>query len=223
MSVQFTASQEPIGWQTGCPFDDQVFPTFARARQAAAAHPVGGCAAGKAFFFVTSFMAEREAYAAEDEVHEHTGLWAPECVWAHAMWTQPVYAEESPRVPFGMLNQAEALRCLGLTTGVDALDDLDDLDASPVGLGELLAASCPQDVAWCGRIAAEDLLGRVMLASALLPAGTPQAAATAVTGGDSPTVVIYGGRDADYMAERLNQLAELAYWAAERSLDIVWS
>ena len=68
----------------------------------------------------------------------------------------------------------------------------------------------------CGSADGSDLLGRVLMAQALVPtdAGVP-----AVREGN----IIDCGRHEGYMDERFEQLSDIATWAAAHNAEVVWS
>lgn len=68
----------------------------------------------------------------------------------------------------------------------------------------------------CGSAAGTDLLGRVLMAQALVPsdAGMP-----AMQTGN----IIDCGRHEGYMDERFEQLSDIATWAAAHNAEVVWS
>ena len=73
---------------------------------------------------------------------------------------------------------------------------------------------------WCGSLGAEDFLGRVLMALAVLPvdAGVP---AHEVPGPGAR--VVECGRSEGYAQERLGQLRELADWAVAHQAEISFS
>lgn len=77
----------------------------------------------------------------------------------------------------------------------------------------------PWDGDWA-EAPAEDILGRVLLAQALLPAATDD-------GHGQPTVVernwIDCGRRPGYLADKLAELHQIATWAHERRAAVMWS
>lgn len=76
-----------------------------------------------------------------------------------------------------------------------------------------------EDLGWCGSLAAEDFLGRVLVALAVLPvdAGMPRHELPREPG----TVRwIECGRPEGYAQDRLGQLRELADWAIAHGAEI---
>ena len=87
------------------------------------------------------------------------------------------------------------------------------------------------ELGWCGSMAAEDFLGRVLVALAISPAdeGMPS---YRMAPGDSAGVFgtvreggptfIQGARHPGYLQERLAQLHELAVWAVENKAEVMF-
>lgn len=70
---------------------------------------------------------------------------------------------------------------------------------------------------WCGSLAADDFLGRVLLALAIQPSDEGIPAHELPTGG---VRWIECGRRPGYIQERLGQLHELAAWAVEHGAEV---
>lgn len=81
---------------------------------------------------------------------------------------------------------------------------------------------------WCGNMAADDFLGRVLVAMAVAPADPGMPSYELLPGdADRPmwagdATVIQGARPAGYLQERLTQLHALALWAVENDKIITW-
>ncbi|MDG4792066.1 hypothetical protein O7626_40330 [Micromonospora sp. WMMD1102] len=73
----------------------------------------------------------------------------------------------------------------------------------------------------CGELAAEDFLGRVLLAQALSDVATDDT--RGLPARIEGTNWIDCGRRPGYLAERLTQLHEIASWARERNAVVMWS
>lgn len=88
------------------------------------------------------------------------------------------------------------------------------------------------DPDWCGDMAAEDFLGRVLMALAISPADEGMPSHTLQPGDDAgvlfgtvreggPTIIA-GARRPGYLQERLAELHELALWAVANDAVVMW-
>ena len=105
---------------------------------------------------------------------------------------EPVETDPAPLVNVSNSNAATILRALGVQVG--------DL---------------------CGSMPADDLMGRLLVASALSPAdtGVPRR----VSGGDGRATLVDFGCDAGYLQDRFEQLCAVARFAADRGVDVMWA
>lgn len=88
------------------------------------------------------------------------------------------------------------------------------------------------DPDWCGDMAAEDFLGRVLMALAISPAdegmpshvlqpGDDAGALLGTVREDGPTIIA-GARRPGYLQERLTELHDLALWAVANEAVVMW-
>ncbi|QBI56821.1 hypothetical protein [Streptomonospora litoralis] len=117
--------------------------------------------------------------------------------------------EDGPDLAVSNANAATLLRLLGLRPEQHA-DAPDAVGPLGIVLHDELAGIAP----------AEDILGRVLTATALLDVATDDANGRPMVRDGN---VIDCGRRPGYLAERLQQLAEVAAWARDHGAAVVWA
>jgi hypothetical protein len=103
-----------------------------------------------------------------------------------------------------------------------ALYPFDEVNLANGNAGEVLSLlGYDGEDLYIGTADAEDLLGRLLLAEALLAESAARPYREQRQSGQ-PTMVDLG-RPAGYVNQRISQLADLASWAAANRREIVWS
>ena len=109
-----------------------------------------------------------------------------------------------------------------LTVGPEADEiNVSSFNARPIleALG-YIADGDNSDDGMVGSATAEEFMGRVLLALAVLPVSAERLSET--TGGNGTVTVHYGGRPEGYVQDRLAQLHGLAQFAREHSRMVYW-
>ena len=94
------------------------------------------------------------------------------------------------------------------------------LGVSNANAAELLPLLGLRNNEWYGRLPADDFLGRVLLAQALVAPDAPRATKTHAT--PAHATVIDPGRSNDYTKRKLEALERIARAAKNNNVDVIW-
>lgn len=122
---------------------------------------------------------------------------------------------------FARKQRGEVCDWCGITTSY-TVDDSFDVNMSNGNARDVLEALgliVDNEMPWCGDIAPDDLVGRVLIARAVAP--DPALASYELTG-ERGARLVFAGRQAGYVNEKLDRLQRLAEVCAAMGRRIQW-